>query len=116
MGCFKTGVCLMLNRVYLAAFCPSDLDTCQRVFERLCVELKVERTSEKAAQLAKIVLFLFHNGLMDEADLLRAASAASYTAAPLANAAGEKANSRPKNPGAKRAVGLPRLSGASRRL
>jgi hypothetical protein len=97
----------MLNRVYLAGFCPSDLGTCQRVLDRLCVQQHFERTSEKAEYFAKVVLFLFHNGITDEEDLFEAAEAASRFA-PLANAVGKTANLRPKNPAAKRGGGLPR--------
>jgi hypothetical protein len=79
----------MLNRVYLAAFCPSDLQTCQRVFDRLCVQQHFERTSEKAEYLAKVVLFLFHNGIMDETNLFEATEAASRFA-PLTDAVGQK--------------------------
>ncbi|MER8434105.1 hypothetical protein [Mesorhizobium caraganae] len=82
----------MLNRMYFAAFCPSDLETCQRAFDRLCAQQHFDRTSAKAEHLAGVVLFLFHNGITDEADLFDAASAASRFAPLVHKAVNSMAN------------------------
>jgi hypothetical protein len=98
----------MLNRVDLAV-CLSDLKTCQRVFDQLCVERQVERTSEEAWNLASVVLFLFQDGHTDEADLLGAASAAAYFAM---KSASEKANSRRGNPAKRHGAARPHRADA----
>ncbi|WP_164771723.1 MULTISPECIES: hypothetical protein [Mesorhizobium] len=53
-------------------FHPSDLQLCQRVFDRVCSERKLDpKSSEPDVQrLAATVFSLFENGYSNEAELL----------------------------------------------
>ena len=62
----------MLNRLPLHGFSPSELQICQRVFDRICAERKVERSSGVAEDLAASVISAFSAGLADEEKLLAA--------------------------------------------
>ncbi|TIN24991.1 MAG: hypothetical protein E5Y31_16695 [Mesorhizobium sp.] len=55
-----------------AGFHPSDLQLCQRVFDRVCSERKLDRTSvEPDVQLLAATVFsLFENGCRNESELL----------------------------------------------
>jgi hypothetical protein len=77
----------VLKCVELGAVWLSDPQTCQRVFDRFCVERHLERATEEARDLATIVLILFQCGHTEEADLLGAASAAFYFSSPSASPA-----------------------------
>lgn len=62
----------MLNRLRPNGFSPSELQICQRVFDRLCAERRVERSSGDAEDLAVAVINVFNAGLADEDKLLAA--------------------------------------------
>jgi len=55
-----------------SGFYPSDLQLCQRVFNQVCSERKLDpRSPEPAVQrLAATVFSLFEHGYSDEAELL----------------------------------------------
>lgn len=59
----------MLNGFRQGCFYPSELQRCQRVFDKLCEETHLERTSGEAADLAYQVLLAFQYGHTEEADL-----------------------------------------------
>lgn len=62
----------MLNRLRPTGFSPSELQICQRVFDRLCEERKVDRSSSDAEDLAATIINAFGAGLADEEKLLAA--------------------------------------------
>ena len=62
----------MLNRLRPTGFSPSELQICQRVFDRLCEERKVDRSSSDAEDIAAAVIHMFSGGLADEEKLLAA--------------------------------------------
>jgi hypothetical protein len=53
-------------------FYPSDLQLCQRVFNRVCLERNLDRMSEESdvQLLAATVFSLFQNGCRNEGELL----------------------------------------------
>ncbi|MER8446352.1 hypothetical protein NKH52_24455 [Mesorhizobium sp. M1066] len=53
-------------------FHPSDLQLCQRVFDRVCLERKLDRMSGESdvQRLAATVFSLFQNGCRNEGELL----------------------------------------------
>ena len=53
-------------------FYPSDLQLCQRVFDQICCERKLDRMSlePNVQQLAATVFWLFENGCSNESELL----------------------------------------------
>ncbi|MER9108101.1 hypothetical protein EOA13_10045 [Mesorhizobium sp. M7A.F.Ca.US.011.01.1.1] len=59
----------MLNRLDHPNLSPDDLQTCKRVFERLCSERNFDHTSEEAEHIAPAVIRHFQEGHMDEGDL-----------------------------------------------
>ena len=54
---------------------PDDLATCQRVFNRICADAKLERRSVDGEALASAVLANFQQGIVDEKELLVAVHA-----------------------------------------
>ena len=62
----------MLNRLPPHGFSPSELQICQRVFDRICAERRFDRTSGDAEDLAAAVFNMFSGGLTDEEQLLAA--------------------------------------------
>lgn len=56
---------------------PDDLATCQRVFDQICADAGLDRTSMDGEILASTVLFIFQHGNVDDVDLLAAARAPS---------------------------------------
>lgn len=51
---------------------PEDLAACQTVFDKICADAKVERSSVDALILASTVLFAFQHGAVDCEGLLAA--------------------------------------------
>lgn len=70
----------MLNGLRQGCLYPSELQSCQRVFDRLCQEMRLERTSDDAADLASQVLIAFQYGHSEEADLYAAVTHRSTAA------------------------------------
>ena len=54
---------------------PDALATCQRVFNRICADAKLERRSVDGEALASAVLANFQQGIVDEKELLAAVHA-----------------------------------------
>ncbi|WP_032900298.1 hypothetical protein [Mesorhizobium ciceri] len=56
----------------IPGFYPSDLQLCQRVFNRVCLERNLDRMSEESdvQLLAATVFSLFQNGCRNEGELL----------------------------------------------
>jgi hypothetical protein len=60
---------------YGGVFGPADLDTLQRVFDRLCTERRLAlKDKDQREELARDVIGLFQDGITGEADLWRALS------------------------------------------
>ncbi|RVD16284.1 RNA-binding protein [Mesorhizobium sp. M4B.F.Ca.ET.215.01.1.1] len=60
---------------YSGVFEPADLDLLQRVFDQLCVELRLaQQDKEQREDLAADIVSVFRNGLTDEGELLQAVS------------------------------------------
>jgi len=64
---------------------PDALATCQRVFNRICADAKLERRSVDGEALASAVLASFQRGIVDEEELLEAMRArrAEFTHLPI---------------------------------
>ncbi len=60
---------------YRGIFEPADLDALQRVFDKLCKErFLAQKDKEQRDRLARELIGVFQNGVVDEADLWRALS------------------------------------------
>ncbi|MER8555135.1 hypothetical protein NKH37_23610 [Mesorhizobium sp. M1217] len=60
----------MLGRPSGHGFYPNDLAICQRVFDQVCSERKLDPSSPEVDGLAATLISLFGNGCTDEATLL----------------------------------------------
>lgn len=60
----------MLNRPSHQAFYPTDLAACQRVFDQLCKERKLDPSSPEVEALGATLFLLFESGCDDEEALL----------------------------------------------
>lgn len=47
----------------------ADLDVCRRVHEALCIELGIDRGSEKAERIGALIIELYRQGVHDEHQL-----------------------------------------------
>ena len=57
---------------------PEDLETCQRVFDQICADARLDRKSVDGELLASTVLAIFLSGITeDDAELLAAVRARS---------------------------------------
>lgn len=54
---------------------PDDLAICQRVFDQICVDAKLDRASVDGKALASTVLAAFQTGIVEDAELLAAVRA-----------------------------------------
>ncbi|MER9309778.1 hypothetical protein NKI51_10710 [Mesorhizobium australicum] len=54
---------------------PDDLAICQRVFDQICVDAKLDRASVDGVTLALTVLAAFQNGIVADDELLAAVRA-----------------------------------------
>lgn len=54
---------------------PDDLAICQRVFDQICVDAKLDRASVDGKALASTVLAAFQSGIVEDAELLAAVRA-----------------------------------------
>lgn len=62
----------MIRRYLSKHDCPLDsldLNLCQRAFDALLVELKLERDSEEAERMAALIIELYRQGIHDEHQL-----------------------------------------------
>lgn len=64
---------------------PDDLATCQRVFDQICADARLDRTSIDGEILASTVLYFFQRGTVDHDELLAAVRArhADFTKRPM---------------------------------
>ncbi|RWC26682.1 MAG: hypothetical protein EOS27_24455 [Mesorhizobium sp.] len=51
---------------------PDDLATCQRVFNQICADARLDHSSLDSETLASAVLASFQRGIVDEEELLQA--------------------------------------------
>jgi hypothetical protein len=70
--CSEEGLLMSSRHKSNSAFYPSDLQLCQRVFDQVCLERRLDPMSREpdVQQLAATVFSLFENGYSDEAELL----------------------------------------------
>lgn len=54
---------------------PDDLAICQRVFDQICADARLDRTSVDGEILASTVLTAFQSGIVEDAELLAAVRA-----------------------------------------
>jgi len=55
---------------------PDDLATCQRIFDRICADARLDRKSVDGELLALTVLTAFQSGIVKDAELLSVVRAA----------------------------------------
>ncbi|MES0002846.1 hypothetical protein NKJ90_29380 [Mesorhizobium sp. M0051] len=71
-GAARSGVLMSSLNKRHSCFHPSDLQLCQRVFDQVCFERKLDRMSLEpdVQELAATVFVLFENGCRIETELL----------------------------------------------